>query len=65
MRVFLVDQQDCLLTMITDLHVPVRPGCLLRWVGFSREGMLFTQDSAGNIRALNLQSNEWTSLAVG
>jgi len=64
MRIFLVDQQDCTLTPLTDLHVPLRPGSLLKWIGFSREGMLFSQDSSGNIRALNLESNEWTSLSV-
>lgn len=37
-------------------------GSILRWFGFSNEGMIFSQDNYGIIRAYSFEAKEWTSL---
>jgi hypothetical protein len=39
---------------------PGEKGLILKWFGFSMEGMIFSKDSGGNIRAYSLEANEWT-----
>lgn len=47
---------------ISQAHVPITENSDLKWFDFSKEGMLFSQDSYGFIRAYSLEANEWTSL---
>ena len=38
---------------ISESHIPIRPQSTLKWFGFSQEGMIFSQDSEGFLRAFN------------
>lgn len=42
------------MNLITNTHVPIKPKSLLKWFDFSLEGMLFSQDTTGNLRAFSL-----------
>ena len=55
MQIFSVTNYSAL--PITRSHVPVSPEYLLRWFGFSKEGMLFSQDTLGIFRAYSLETN--------
>jgi hypothetical protein len=35
---------------------------VLKWFGFSGEGLLFSKDSAGAVRTYLLQTSEWNHL---
>lgn len=63
MQIFVVDANKDT-RMASNCHVPLRQNTLLKWFGFSQEGMIISQDSTGQIRAFSLQTNEWTPLIV-
>lgn len=58
MKLFCVSQWEVL--SVSQCHVPLtipqpgEKGFVLRWFGFSMEGMLFSKDSCGVIRAYSL-----------
>jgi chromosome transmission fidelity protein 4 len=62
MHIFSINSSN--VVKISESHVPIQPQSTLRWFGFSQEGMLFSQDSNGFVRAYSLETNEWTSLIV-
>jgi len=43
--------------VVADIALPMAKGSLLKWIGFSEEGQLFTLDTSGIIRAFN--GNIW------
>lgn len=45
------------MTAIGNTHVPIKRTSLLHWLDFSKEGMLFSQDSTGEIRAFSMETN--------
>ena len=53
-QLYLVDGKRNQTYLIHTIHVPVKPGQQLKWIGFSQEGMLFSQDTLGTIRCLSL-----------
>lgn len=42
-----------------DVSVPIRPNSILKWFGFSEEGMLFCQDSLEIVRSYSFKRDEW------
>ena len=42
-----------------DVVVPIRPNSILKWFGFSEEGMLVCQDSLEAVRCYSWSLNEW------
>ncbi len=54
MQLYMIDSQIRLVNSISCAHVPVTRKSLLRWFDFSREGMLFSQDTSGMMRAFSL-----------
>lgn len=64
MQLYIVDSQIRQTTMISNTHVPLTPKSLLRWFDFSTEGMIFSQDTVGVIRAFSLETSEWTPISV-
>lgn len=58
MRLFNVNQFS--VAEFSDCHVPLTvpetgvKGCVLRWFGFGLEGMIFSQDTFGVVRAYSL-----------
>ena len=62
MQIFSISNYNAL--PITRCHVPVSPEYILRWFGFSKEGMLFSQDTLGVFRAYSLETNEWTCITA-
>jgi len=46
--------------VLYEIDLPLSPGSLLQWIGFSDEGQLFTCDSDGVMRMLsNGFGNNW------
>lgn len=64
MQLILVDSNQRNANVLSNTQVPIKPGSLLRSIHFSQEGMLFSQDSSGNIRAFSLERGDWTSIAI-
>ncbi len=54
MQLFLINSQAKEVIAVASTHVPLKRESLLRWFDFSREGMVFSQDDLGNIRAFSL-----------
>lgn len=54
LQLFIVNSNQHYSTLLLTIPVPLKPGCQLKWVDFSQEGMLFSQDTVGNIRCLSL-----------
>ena len=54
LQLYFIDSQQHYSNLIATIAVPIKPGCQLRWIDFSQEGMLFGQDTVGNIRSLSL-----------
>jgi hypothetical protein len=54
MQLYMIDSQIRQVNSIASAHVPITRKSLLRWFDFSREGMLFSQDTAGTMRAFSL-----------
>jgi hypothetical protein len=58
----------CQMLSASHCHVPLtlpqpgEKGFVLKWFGFSLEGLIFSKDSAGAVRAYSLDANEWTPL---
>jgi hypothetical protein len=42
--------------------VPISSNSILKWFGFSEEGMMFSQDNKGKIRCYNFHADEWTTV---
>jgi hypothetical protein len=42
-----------------DVNVPIRPNSILKWFGFSEEGMLLCQDSLEVVRCYSFKRDEW------
>ena len=62
MQHFLINCFSSEVAAIGSTHVPIKRTSLLHWLDFSREGMLFSQDSTGEMRAFSIETNEWTSV---
>jgi hypothetical protein len=57
MQLFLINANRGQVNIVSNTHVPLTTGSLLRWFDFSREGMLFSQDTTGLIRAFSLETS--------
>lgn len=64
MQLYLVDHQVAPARLISTVHVPISPRTILRFLDFSLEGMIFSQDSLGIFRAFSLERSDWTTIAV-
>lgn len=64
MQLYLVDYQITPIKLISTVHVPITPGSILRFLDFSLEGMIFSQDSAGTFRAFSLERSDWTTISI-
>lgn len=53
MQLFIVDRSRYV-NLVNNSHVPVKPGGMLKWLDFSQEGMLISQDTFGIIRTFSL-----------
>lgn len=45
-----------------EAKMPIRPNSLLKWFGFSEEGMLFCQDSLEVVRSYSFRRDEWSTV---
>lgn len=50
--------------MLTTTQVPIKTGSVLMAINFSEEGMLFSQDSLGTLRAFSLERGDWTPVSL-
>jgi hypothetical protein len=51
-------------TVSIDRDVPlvIQPNSILKWLGFSEEGMIFSQDSLEYVRCYSFNRNEWQTV---
>lgn len=45
-----------------DIIMPLKSKSILKWFGFSEEGMMLCQDTAEIVRAYSFFRNEWQSV---
>ena len=62
MSMFVVDRMTKEILQISCSHLPITPHSVLKSFFFSSEGMLFSQDSTGQMRVYSLQTNEWSKV---
>ena len=64
MQLFMIDAERQQFRLVDTLHVPIKPGQQLKWFNFSREGMIFSQDTVGVVRCFSMETNQWTRVVV-
>ena len=63
MKVYFINSKICKFSK--RVMVPVKPGELINWIGFSHEGMLFVQDTSETIRFYCWNLDQWINILVG
>lgn len=54
MQMFAIDSQITNMRMVINTHVPIKQESILRWINFTQEGMIISQDTYGYLRAFSL-----------
>lgn len=49
-------------TVDRDVILPIRPNSILKWFGFSEEGMIFCQDSLEMVRCYSFNRDLWQTV---
>lgn len=60
MRIYKVSTLEA--TVDRDVIVPIKPNSILKWFGFSEEGMIFCQDSLEIVRGYSFQQDLWQTV---
>lgn len=56
-QLYLVDSLRSSAGLVANVHLPLSRESRLKWIDYSAEGMLFSQDSTCLIRCLSLETN--------